>query len=100
LRSCCRVQQTCFLAGIRIFFGHVGKREEVRREEETRHGLRVVRRLSKAMIEAASPSARHMGYDAIQHLPALLVGVEILIDKMPEKAPTLGNSNGIGALYR
>jgi len=52
------------------------------------------------MIEAAPACARNVGYHAVHHLPALLVRVEILIEKVPEKAPALRYAHGISSLHR
>src|SRR3954471_24081792 len=52
------------------------------------------------MVEASASRSRHVRDYAIHHLPALLIGVEVLIDKVPQKAPALRDSYGVSALYR
>src|ERR1700722_4114783 len=50
------------------------------------------------MVEAAPARAGDVSDDAVHHLTALLVGVEVLVEKMAEKAPTLRNSDGIDTM--
>src|SRR4029077_12807273 len=52
------------------------------------------------MIEAAPSRSRHMRDHPIHYLATLLVGVEILVKKMAEKASALRDPNGISALDR
>src|SRR5579871_1818448 len=52
------------------------------------------------MIEASTSRARHMCDHAVKYLAAFFIGVKILVDKVPQKAPALRNSYGVSALYR
>src|SRR6185437_14576366 len=81
-------------------FGQVREREEIGGKEQAGHRLRVARWLSKTMIEASATRASYVRDHAIHHLPALLIGIEVLIKKMPQKAPTLRNSYGVHAFHR
>src|SRR5882724_5313557 len=52
------------------------------------------------MIETPSPGAGHMRDDAIHHPPPLLVGIEILIQEMPQESPALRNPHRIHTPHR
>ena len=52
------------------------------------------------MIETASAGSGNVSDSSVHYLPALFVGVEILIEKMAEKAPALRDSDGINAMNR
>jgi len=52
------------------------------------------------MIEAAAACPGDMRDDSVHHLAALFVGVEVLVEKMAEKAPTLRNAYRVNALHR
>src|SRR5438270_1517146 len=52
------------------------------------------------MVEASTSRAGYVGDHAIHHLPALLVGIEVLVNKMPKKASALRDCYRINALYR
>jgi len=81
-----------------IGFRKIGERKKIGRKEEAGERLSVARRLRETMIETASACAGNVSDDAVHHLTALLVGVEILIEKMTEKAPALGNADSVDAL--
>ncbi len=87
-------------AGIRIGFRKIGEGKQICRKENAGERLSVARRLRKTMIEAASARAGDVSDDAVHHLAALLVGVEILVEKMTEKPPALRNTDSVDALYR
>src|ERR1700676_445583 len=99
VRSVSSVEQTSGLAGLRIGLGKIGERKKIGGKEDAGERLSVARRLRETMIETLSAGTRHGGGDSVLHLPALLVGVEILVEKMAEKAPTLRNSDSVDALY-
>ncbi len=67
----------------------VGKREDVdgilRRSER----LGVARRLGKAVIEVPAAGAGDMDEQAVEDLTAFFVGVEALIDEVPQEAAAL-----------
>ena len=50
------------------------------------------------MIEAAAAGSSDVGDDAIHYLAALLVSVEILVEKMAKKTAALRNSDGVNAM--
>src|SRR5438105_9254284 len=52
------------------------------------------------MVEAASSRTGNMCDLAVHHLAALFVGVEILVNEVPQKASALRNSYGIHAFHR
>src|SRR5579859_1138304 len=52
------------------------------------------------MVKASSSRACHVSDHAVHHLTTLLIGIEVLVDKVPQKAPALRNSNGIRSLHR
>src|SRR6202521_1035099 len=100
VRLACSIQKACGFTGLRVSFGEVSVGEHIRREEEAGHGLRVTRGLRESMIETAPARAGHMRNHAVYHLSPLLVGVEVLIEKMAEEAATLRNSYRIDAADR
>src|SRR5258708_7410163 len=89
---CCSVQQPRCFSCLRIGLWNIREREQVRRIENTRHWLRVARRLRKTMVEASASRSGYVSDYAVHHLPALLVSVEDLVNKMAKKAPALRNS--------
>src|ERR1700688_686688 len=50
------------------------------------------------MIEAAPASTRDVSNDAVHHLTALLVGIEVLVEKMAKKAAALRDSDSVNAM--
>ena len=52
------------------------------------------------MVKASASRAGYVSDHAIHHLPAFLVGVEILVDEVPQKASALRNPHRISAFYR
>ena len=52
------------------------------------------------MIETPPARARHMCNYAVNHLTPLLVGVEVLVKKMPQESAALRNSHRIRAPHR
>ena len=52
------------------------------------------------MIEASASRPGYVRDHAIHHLTALLVGVEVLVKKVPQKASALRNSDGINTFHR
>src|SRR5262245_61299719 len=52
------------------------------------------------MVEAAAPRPRDVGDHPIQNLAALFVGIEVLINEVPQKPPALRDPDSIGALNR
>src|SRR5580704_15141210 len=51
------------------------------------------------MIETATACSADMGDHAVHHHMALLVGVEVLVKKMPQKTPALRNADRVNALH-
>src|SRR5580700_3061630 len=50
------------------------------------------------MIEAAPASTSDVSDDSVHHLAALLVSIEVLVEKMAKKAAALGDSDGVNAM--
>src|SRR5439155_18440858 len=67
----------------------VGERKEIDREEDVEVLQRVARRLTEAVIERAASGAADLIEDAVEHLAPPLVGVESLIQEMPEETSAL-----------
>src|SRR3984957_17265724 len=76
------IEQTGGLVPLRIGFRKVAEREQICRKEEAGERLGVPRRLRKAMIEAAPASTSDVSDDSVHHLAALLVCIEVLVEKM------------------
>src|SRR5215467_9533926 len=74
---------------LRISFRQIGKRKQVRRIEDAGHRLGIARRLGKAVVKAAAAPAGDMRDDAAHHRSSLFVGIEVLVKKMAQEAPTL-----------
>src|ERR1700683_3373546 len=71
------VKETSGVAALGIGFRKVSEGKQICRKENAGERLSVTRRLGKTMIEAASSSAGDVSDDAVHHLAALFVGVEI-----------------------
>src|ERR1051325_2531916 len=93
------IEQACFGISVWIFLRQVCKGEKISREEEARHRLRIARRVSKTMVEASPTRAADMGNYAVHHLAALFVSVEVLVNKVPQKASALRDSHSANALH-
>src|ERR1700722_4546764 len=92
------IEQTGGLAALRIGFRKVAEREQICRKEDAGERLGVPRRLRKAMIEAAPASTSDVSDDSVHHLAALLVCIEVLVEKMAKKAAALRDSDGVNAM--
>ena len=51
------------------------------------------------MVEASASRSRDMGDHSIEHLATLLVGIEVLIQQVTQKAPALRNSERCGTSH-
>src|ERR1700730_16447940 len=80
-----RIQQTRCFTCLWIGLRDIREREQIRGIENTRHRLSISRRLRKTMVKASSSRSGHVRDYTIHHLPALFVGVEILVKKMAKK---------------
>src|SRR5580704_7734933 len=92
------IEQTGGLAALGIGFRKIRKREQICRKEDAGEWLGVARRLCKTMIEAAPARTSNVSDDAVHYLAALLVGIEVLVEKMAKKAAALRNSDSVNAM--
>lgn len=78
-------------ARLGVGLGRVGERKQVR------HRLGpVLRVLAEALVELAADPARHVGDDPVEHLAALLVHEQVVVDHRAQEAPRLGAPVGVG----
>src|SRR5262245_52331339 len=60
--------------------------------------MSVSRGLREAVIEAAASTAGDVRQDAVEHLPALLIGVEAVVEKRAQESPALRDAEAVGVL--
>ena len=77
-------QQPVGAAGERVGLVAVGEREEVDRIEVAQVLGRGAGGRREAVVEEPATGARHRRHDAVEHLPALLVRVEPLVEERPQ----------------
>ena len=103
-----RSSRPACLSGDAIFFGLIGERKDIGREEDRRGGLRVARGLSETIVEAAAAGSGNVGEDAVERNASIFVGIESLIEEVAEEAAVLrdafaidarGGSDGIGGVF-
>src|SRR6516162_2801354 len=85
----CAVEQASGLSSHRVLLRLIGKRKDVGREENGRTGLRVARRLSETVVEAAAACSRNVGENTVERDPSFFVGIEALIEEVAQEAPVL-----------
>src|SRR5581483_3176612 len=57
----------------------------------------VPRRLGEAVVEEAQAAAGDVGHEAVEDLPARLVGVETEIEEVAQEPPALRDAEAVGA---
>src|SRR5208337_2873021 len=92
------IEQAATFPGDWIFLRLIGEGEDVGGKENGRVGLRVARRLSETVVEAAAASSGHVGENAVERDASVFVGIEPLIEKVPQKAAVLRYAFAIDAL--
>ena len=102
------VEQPRSLPRHRILLRFIGERKNIRGEEDRRCGLRVARRLSETVVEAAPARSCYMGQNPVQRDLSFFIRIEALVEKVAQKAPVLRDaftvdplrrSNGIGSCF-
>src|SRR5580704_6066054 len=93
------VEETACFSCIRVGLRQIREGKKVSGKENAGERLSVPRGLRKPMVETAAARARDVSNDAVHHLAALLVGVKVLVKKVPQKTAALRNANSVDALY-
>src|SRR5207245_92462 len=82
-------EQAVDLPAVRIGFGTIREREQVDWKQDVEELQRVARCLTEPVIERSASGPADLIEHAVEHFAPPLVGVESLIQKMPQEAAAL-----------